>query len=143
MPNKNIFYSILIFLIVSLGIGVSLNLLGLPFLPSFIFAIFVQYFVGDIIVRVFAARDLRATREAEQKIVETMSQQYVNVKCPCDKKTEQLVMLNLNEENLYKCNDCQKDLKAMVGWKSFQTTTPLTEDPFKNFNFTENRDYEV
>jgi hypothetical protein len=51
-------------------------------------------------------------------------------------------MLNVNQENLYKCTGCDKELKCLVGWKSFQTTHPLLDDPFKKFNFAENKDYD-
>lgn len=142
MDVKNIVRSVFIWVTTSLGIATALYLFGNPFIPSLILVLIAQYFIGDIIFRVVAAKDLAKTREAELEITDKMTKQYATVDCPCDQKSSQLVLLNINEENLYKCNKCDKELKCMVGWKSVQTTTPLIEDPFKKFDFTKNTDYQ-
>lgn len=127
-----------------LGISISIAYCGTfllwPVIPVFIISSLVQFFAGDIITRIFAAKHLENAKLAELETVKALEQQYAPVKCPCDRNSQQLVMLNVNEENLYTCNTCQKDCKTLVGWKSFQVTTPVGEDPFKNFNFAENRD---
>lgn len=132
-----------IWVITSVGIASGIYLIiGTSFLPVLFVTLLVQFFIGDTIYRILAAKDLAKARDTEKQIVDQMSQQYAEVKCPCDKNKSQLVMLNINQENLYKCTGCEKELKCLVGWKSFQTTEPLTEDPFKKFNFTENKDYD-
>jgi hypothetical protein len=142
MDVKNIVRSVFIWITTSLGIATALYLFGKPFLPSLLLVLIAQYFIGDIIFRVMAAKDIAKAREVELEITDKMTKQYATVDCPCDQKSSQLVMLNINEENLYKCNKCDKELKCMVGWKSVQTTTPLTEDPFKKFDFTKNTEYQ-
>lgn len=141
--NRVILGSI-IWVITSIGIATGLHLiLNISFFPTFFVCLLAQYFIGDTVYRVLAAKDITKARELEKEMLDQMSQQYAQVKCPCDKNTSQLVMLNINQENLYNCNACNKELKCLVGWKSFQTTEPLTQDPFKNFNFVENKDYEI
>lgn len=143
MDFKRISFGLFIWVATSALCAGACTFFNLPFIPTFFVALLVQYFIGDSIYRIFTAKELAKAREAEAKIAENYSKQFAMVDCPCDNKSTQLVMLNLNEENLYKCTKCDKDLKCRVGWKSFQVTTPLTEDPFNKFDFTKNKDYDV
>lgn len=143
MDLKKIAFGLFIWVGTSFGIAMACKFFNFPFIPTFFIALLVQYFIGDSIYRVLTAKELAKAREAEAKIAENIGRQYGVVDCPCDAKSSQLVMINLNEENLYQCNKCDKSLKCLVGWKSFQTTTPLTENPFNNFDFTKNKDYDV
>lgn len=143
MNYNRLILGITIWIITSVGIASGVYLITkTAFLPILIVTLLVQFFIGDTIFKILAAKDIVKAREAEKQIVDQMSQQYAEVKCPCDKNKLQLVMLNINQENLYNCTGCDKELKCLVGWKSFQTTEPLTDDPFKKFNFTENKDYD-
>lgn len=143
MDFKRISFGLFIWVSTSALCAGACTFFNLPFLPTFFVALLVQYFIGDSVYRIFTAKELAKAREAEAKIAENYNKQFAMVECPCDEKSNQLVMLNLNDENLYKCTKCNKELKCMVGWKSFQTTTPLTQNPFEKFDFTKNKDYEL
>jgi hypothetical protein len=143
MDFKRIAFGLFLWVSISLGIAIACKFFDFPFIPTFFIALLVQYFIGDSIYRVITVKELAKTREAEAKIAAELSKQFATVECPCDEKSNQLVALNLNEENLYKCNKCDKSLKCMIGWKTFQTTTPLTENPFNNFDFTKNKEYDI
>lgn len=144
MNWKKVSGGLLLWVITSVGIGYGIStILDISFLGCIICTLLVQFFVGDLVYRIFAAKNLAIARQAEEEITKQMSQQYAQVACPCDKKSSQLVMLNVSQENIYNCNACNKELKCLVGWRSFQTTEPLTDDPFKKFNFVENKEYEI
>lgn len=143
MSFNKLLISVLILIITSIGIATSIHLIfNSSFIPVLFIVIVLQFFIGDITYRIISAKDIAKAREAEKLIVDQMSQQYAEVMCPCDKNKSQLVMLNINQENLYNCTGCNKELKCLIGWKSFQTTEPLITDPFKKFNFVENKDYD-
>lgn len=142
MGYKRILFGVFLWVATSALCAAACTFFELPFFPVFFVVLTLQYFIGDSIHRIFTAKELAKVREAEAKISENYSKQFAMVDCPCDTKSSQLVMLNLNEENLYTCNKCDKQLKCRVGWKTFQVTTPLLEDPFKKFDFTQNKDYE-
>lgn len=143
MNLNRVWFGLFIWVATSVGIAGACTFFNYPFIPTLFIALLVQYFIGDSIYRVITVKELAKARESEAKIAAELGKQYVSVDCPCDEKSTQLVTLNLNEENLYKCNKCDKSLKCMVGWKTFQTTTPLTENPFNNFDFTKNKEYDV
>lgn len=141
MPNKILPWAF--FVLGSIVFMVVGMFLGIPWYIGLIASMIIQLFVGDIVYKVLATKNLQKIRESEEAIAKSFEKQYAEVKCPCDRNAKQIVQLNLNEENLYNCNECDKKLKALVGWKSFQVTTPLDKNPFEKFNFVENKDYDV
>ena len=75
-------------------------------------------------------------------ILREYSKQGCNVKCPCDKAIDNFIPIRLNEDNSYKCLDCNKNVRVDVDIKTFLQTEPVKLEKSEAFNiiYKENGD---
>jgi len=138
-----IFKSILILSTVSAFIAGCLFLLNVSFFPVFGLSFIAQILIWNLFNNWKTQRAEIEFELIQNERIKEFSKQGLNCICPdenCNHKV--LVPIVLNEENTYKCPECNKSIKVYIGAKTFLATTPVEEDPFKNFNFVEGKDYD-
>ena len=62
-----------------------------------------------------------------QQLKEVQKQQTI-LSCPCANENKQAVDMNIGEEVTYKCNKCDKNIKAILEVKNYITTQPIYFD---------------
>jgi transposase-like protein len=75
-------------------------------------------------------------------ILREYSKQGCNVKCPCDKAIDNFIPIRLNEDNSYRCLDCNKNVRVDLEIKTFLQTEPVKLDKSEAYNivYKENGD---
>jgi len=64
--------------------------------------------------------------ELKNKELEQTSKQQATIFCPCNEKNPQTVDMSFNNEGvLYKCDRCEKTVKAEIAIKTVLTTQPI------------------
>jgi uncharacterized Zn finger protein len=58
-------------------------------------------------------------------MVTQLSYQTVNIECPCHKHNKQEILLRLNDNTIYKCSACGKELGVTVDISSALLTQPV------------------
>jgi hypothetical protein len=127
-------------IIQSFFITFSISLLGALFLlnfnfnfiVSFLFIFILQfilfYFYGEHVKRknayILAQLELQAASELK-KIT-------ADVTCPCDRKVQTTIPIDMNSDNSYICGQCSKKVKVLIDVKTVLKTDPVIEDPLKN-----------
>lgn len=54
-----------------------------------------------------------------------LSKQSLEIECPCFKKVKEIVPINLNAKNTYKCGDCGKTNTVLITTETAHTTDPI------------------
>jgi len=81
-----------------------------------------------IIYRVYVQIvQLLAERMLNERIKE-YSKQGVDTVCPCARAMKHFIPIQLNTDNFYKCQDCDKNIAVNVEVKTFLETVPLDLD---------------
>ena len=135
--------SILILSAVSSFIAGCLFLLNVAFLPVFGLSFIAQILIWNLFNNWNKQRAEIEFELIQNERIKEFSKQGLYCICPdenCNHKA--LVPIVLNEENTYNCPECDKNIKVYIGAKTFLSTTPVDENPFKNFNFVEGKDYD-
>ena len=135
-------------IIYSFIITLSISILGALFLLNFnfnfwltsVFFFILQiigfYFYGEYVKRKNAQIQLQLELEAAIQLKKITA----DVVCPCDKKVETTIPIDMNGDNSYICSQCDKKIKVIVNTKTFLKTDPIDQDPLisekvlKNFN---------
>jgi hypothetical protein len=139
-----IFHKILYSFIVTLSISIlgALFLLnfGFNFWVTSIFFFILQmigfYFYGEHVKRKNA--EIQAQLELEAAI--QLKKITADVVCPCDKKVETTIPIDMNGDNSYICSQCDKKIKVIVTTKTFLKTDPISQDPLLDENILKNFD---
>lgn len=134
---------LLILFLVSASISGCFFLLGFPFWPVFGLSSIFQIFGYNLFNKWVKQKAEIEFESITNERIKEFSKMGLDSTCPnenCGHKA--FVPIRLDEENIYKCPKCNNLIKVLIGAKSFLTTTPLDEDPFKNFNFSEGKDYD-
>ena len=135
--------SILILSSVSAAIGGLLYLLGLAFWPVFGLAVLFQIFVYNLFMIWVKQQSVVQFEKLHNERIKEFNSMGLDSVCPDENRGHKaFVPIKLDQENVYECPGCKKMVKVLIGAKSFLTTTPLEEDPFKNFNFAEGKEYD-
>jgi hypothetical protein len=116
-----------LFLTISISIlfGLFFFNVGYNFYISSIFFFIIQiigfYFYGDYIKRktAFQEAELQLKMNAELKKISA------DVTCPCDKKVQMTIPINMNEDNFYTCSQCNKKVTVLVETKTALRTDPI------------------
>lgn len=129
---KQIIFSLSITLAIALLGSLFLLNFGFNFFISFFFLIILQfvgfYFYGDYVKRKNAVIQAKLELMAASELKKIT----VDVVCPCDKKVETTIPIEMNSENVYTCGQCNKKIKIILDAKTALKTDPLLEDPLKN-----------
>ena len=139
-----IFHKILYSFIVTLSISIlgALFLLnfGFNFWVTSIFFFILQmigfYFYGEHVKRKNA--EIQAQLELEAAIQHKKI--TADVVCPCDKKVETTIPIDMNGDNSYICSQCDKKIKVIVTTKTFLKTDPISQDPLLDEKVLKNFD---
>ena len=135
--------SILILTLVSTFVSGCFYFLNFSFWPVFGLSFIFQIFIFNLFNN---WKKQQAEIEFESILnerIKEFSKQGIECVCPdenCNETT--FVPITLNSDNLYDCPKCKKEIKVLIGVKTFLKTTPVDEDPFKKFDFSKGIDYE-
>ena len=94
------------------------------------------YFYGEHVKRKNA--EIQAQLELEAAI--QLKKITADVVCPCDKKVETTIPIDMNGDNSYICSQCDKKIKVIVTTKTFLKTDPISQDPLLDENILKNFD---
>jgi hypothetical protein len=125
---QKVLYSITITVLVSILVGFLVSNFWVGFILAFIlqfvgFSLFNTLYTNYIITKVEALKvDQMKETTAQQK---EANRQIVSVKCPCSMNNNQGVEFKLDQEIMYKCDKCDKNIKLHVDIKPFITTQPI------------------
>ena len=118
--------SIFITLAVAVAISYFLTTFGIPFFNTFVLTVGLQflffYFYGDYIIR----KNNKVRLQAELKFLEETARQQTVVVCPCDKKIETIIPIDLSQSvNKYVCAGCNKNISVFSEFKTALSTDPI------------------
>jgi len=140
---REIIESIAKLLSISTVIAICCYYLGYQFIPCFVLATVLQ-FISWSFYQYWI--DSRTQIQLEELVNERVKEfRYQSLDCTCPDENCNFVAsvpIMLNGPNTYECPKCKKEVKVYIGNKTFLTTTPIDPDPFKEFNFVENKDYD-
>lgn len=129
--NK-LFYSFTLTLSVSILSGLFFLNLGFNFWITSIFFFLLQivifYFYGESVKRKNAYIQAKLELEAAVELKKITA----DVICPCDKKVQTTIPIEMNSENSYTCGQCDKRIKVIVETKTVMKTDPILEDPLND-----------
>lgn len=54
-----------------------------------------------------------------------LNKQVVVIACPCSEKNKQEVVMRFDQDVIYKCGKCQKNIKAVIDVKPLLVTEPI------------------
>jgi hypothetical protein len=122
-------------LLISLGLTLSVSLIGslfllnfnFNFLYSFLFFTLLQFvgffFYGEYI----RLRNGRLAVLAEVKALEEISKVTTVVTCPCDRALKTSLPLSLHKKNDYMCAGCNKKISVIIETKTALATEPMNQ----------------
>lgn len=129
---KRIIYSFLITLTISFLAGLFFLNFGfnLWVTTSFFFILQVIgfYFYGESVKR----KNFYEEAQLELAALAELKKITADVVCPCDKKVESTIALDMSTDNSYICSQCTKRIGVILDVKTVLKTDPLSEDPLKN-----------
>lgn len=118
---KNILVSLVLTLLVSALIGV----LSSNFLAGFALAFILQiviFYIGNTMYNNYIITKIE---EIKLKQLQELQTQNTTLTCPCSEGNKQNIQIGINEEIIYKCDKCDKNIKAVHDVKNFITTQPI------------------
>jgi hypothetical protein len=129
---RKLFYSLSLTLIISVMAGLFFLNFQFNFWATAIFFFILQivgfYFYGERVKRknavIQAQLELLAASEL-RKIT-------ADVVCPCDKKVQSTIPIEMNAENSYICGQCNKRISVLLEVKTALKTDPILQDPLKS-----------
>lgn len=127
-----IIFSFGITLLVSVLGGLFLLNFGFNFWVSTIFFFLLQlvgfYFYGEHIKR----KNAILQAQLEMQIATELKKITADVVCPCDKKVQTTIPIEMNTDNSYICSQCSKRIGVIVETKTVLKTDPISKDPLLN-----------
>lgn len=127
-----IIFSFGITLLVSVLGGLFLLNFGFNFWVSTIFFFLLQlvgfYFYGEHIKR----KNAILQAQLEMQIATELKKITADVVCPCDKKVQTTIPIEMNTDNSYICSQCSKRIGVIVETKTVLKTDPISKDPLSN-----------
>jgi hypothetical protein len=128
---KNILVSLVLTLLVSALIGV----LSSNFLAGFALAFILQVIIFYIGNTMYNNYIITKIEEIKLRQLQEHQKQTTTLTCPCSEGNKQNIEIRINEDVIYKCDKCDKNIKAVHDIKNFTTTQPIYfHDKFKSNN---------
>jgi len=117
----NVIQSILSLLLISTSVSLlfSNNVIG--FIKYFLFTTIIQVIFYEIYKKIMTERAEKIYNER----LKEYSKQGCEVTCPCDRVCKHFIPIEMNTDNSYVCNDCDRKVIVDVQVKSFLATDPL------------------
>ena len=118
---KNILISFVLTCLVSTLVGVLAN----NFIAGFALAFFIQviiFYIGNTIYNNYIITKIEEIKLDQLK---ELQKQHATVTCPCSEGNKQVVDIQIDSDVIYKCNKCDKNIKAVHEVKTFITTQPI------------------
>jgi DNA-directed RNA polymerase subunit RPC12/RpoP len=129
---KKILYSFGLTILVSVLGGLFCMNFGFNFwiTSSFLFLLQVVgfYFYGEYVKR----NNAHIEAQLELEAIAELRRITADVVCPCDKKVQTTIPLDMSTDNSYICAQCSKKVGVIVDIKTVLKTEPMQEDPLKN-----------
>lgn len=97
------------------------------FIIAFILQLVIFYYINTWIENnlIERAMKLRLEERAEQ------DKQLATIECPCGEKNKQTCQIRFDQENVYECDKCKKNIKATIDIKPVLMTMPIYFDDKK------------
>jgi hypothetical protein len=127
-------------LLYSFGITALVSVLGRLFCMNFGFNFWITssflfllqivgfYFYGEHVKR----KNAFIQAKLELDAITELRKISVDVVCPCDKKAQTTIPLDMNTDNSYICSQCAKKVGVILDVKTVLKTEPIQEDPLRN-----------
>ena len=132
---KRIALSLAITLAVSLVASLFMLNFNFNFIYTFLFTTLLQFlgffFYGEYV----RLRDSKFALIAEVKALEEISKISTLVACPCDRRIITEQPIDINGENTYMCEGCNKKIGILIQPKTVLLTEPLDQTLLDDPNF--------
>ena len=129
---KKLLYSLAITICVSILGGLFCLNFGFNFWITSSFFFILQfigfYFYGEHVKR----RNAIIEAEFEMIAASELAKITADVVCPCDKKVQTTIPIQMNIDNSYTCSQCSKRIGVILDVKTALKTEPLQQDPLVN-----------
>lgn len=100
---------------------IFVNNFWLVFAFTFILQILFFYFFNSV----YENKLIEKAQKLKLEEFKELNKHVVTIECPCDEKTKQDVEMRFDNDVIYQCNKCKKNIKALVNVKTIQTTEPI------------------
>lgn len=117
---KKVLTSLTLTFLVSGLFGILFNN-WLVFLLAIILQILFFYFFNTIYENYLTKKIIEANALVESEKYKN----FVQVLCPCGENNPQNIVLTLNEDTIYNCNKCSKEVRATTNVGTTLVTTPI------------------
>tara|TARA_R110000772_G_scaffold258300_1_gene375465 strand:+ start:118 stop:492 length:375 start_codon:yes stop_codon:yes gene_type:complete len=116
--------------IVSLVLTICIStLFSLIFIDNFkvVFAIttilqFIGFYIfNNIYENLLKKRAIELSIEFEKE----RSKNVVTINCPCSENNQQTIQMTFNEDTIYECSKCKKEIRASNNISTLMTTVPM------------------
>jgi hypothetical protein len=116
--------------IVSLFLTICIStLFSLIFIDNFkvVFAIttilqFIGFYIfNNIYENLLKRRAIELSIEFEKE----RSKNVVTINCPCSENNQQTIQMTFNEDTIYECSKCKKEIRASNNISTLMTTVPM------------------
>ena len=117
-------------IVFSLAVTVLIStLLGLLFYSKFwvVFALgfILQFLFFYILNTVYENRLIEKAQKLKLEEFREQTKHFVLIECPCTEKVKQDVEIRFDKDIVYKCNKCEKNIRAIPDVKTLLQTDPI------------------
>jgi hypothetical protein len=129
---RKLVYSFVITLAVSILGGLFFVSFGMNFWATSLFFFILQvvgfYFYGEYVKR----RNALIQAQLELLAAAELKKITADVVCPCDKKVESTIAIEMDKDNSYICGQCNKRIGVILDVKTALKTDPIAENPLQS-----------
>jgi membrane protein implicated in regulation of membrane protease activity len=118
---QRIFISLGITSLVSVLVGLLVSKFWLGFALSFILQVVFFYLFNSV----YENRLIERAQILKLEEVKELSKNKVILECPCAEKNKQEINMRFDENVVYECSKCKKNIKADAIVKNVLTTQPI------------------
>jgi|TARA_R110000868_G_scaffold243770_1_gene499773 hypothetical protein len=123
---RRLFISASLWLLISAAIALCFyDKTFISFLKWFIAAAAIQSLLQYFINQILNAKYGMQLTQLETSLAEELNRNIKPIACPCYFKHIQNINIDLNGENKYSCNKCNKDISVVVNLESAVSTKPV------------------
>ncbi len=127
-------------LLYSFGITLVVSILGGLFFLNFQFNFWVTslfFFILQVVGFYFYGERIKRKNAIIQAQLELLAAAELkkitaDVVCPCDKKVQNTIAIEMNNDNSYICGQCNKRIGVILDVKTVLKTDPIAENPLQN-----------
>ena len=121
MVNK-VAISLILTILVSTLFGL---LFSSKFWIVFSLAIIIQFLFFYILNTVYENRLIEKAQKIKLEEFKEQTKHFVLVECPCAEKVKQDIEVRFDKDLIYKCNKCDKNIRALPDVKTLLQTDPI------------------